>query len=488
RANFLSIKPYVSRLDVTILVPDPAQPGTWRRGSYNPEAIAYPASCVKLAYLASSMYWCRMNGHPYTYLDYAVRPMIVDSSNYATGQVVDAITGAPNYATSTMDATFWAWYNQRLFTENYLAARGLLDNQTAMHKTYPTNSGSSPSGAEQLAINYRGGNRMQPKLSASLMLEIVKGAIEPGATEYMRDLLASDRWGDNSEFGFGLPPGCVYENKLGLAYDTLEDIAYVVLPNGQEFILAAFSNGFQGPEPGNPIPYDASLLGVFAEMVIDELNLCAGCPPKVIIDNTDPAVTISGAWTVVTDQVVDYDMYGADYLATTSAHSATASVTWNLNVPRAGLYEVTVWSPQKNTGTTVEYTVHHAEDSTAVPIDQQHNGGRWVRLGDFEFNAGSGQVVLTNEASGGSAYIMADAVKITRWPAGYYIPGDFDTDGDVDLADFGAFSFCFNGPNRPLPVAGCDVADLDKDDDVDLADFGLFAACFNGPNRPPACE
>ncbi|MBN2024383.1 MAG: hypothetical protein JW809_16490, partial [Pirellulales bacterium] len=28
RANFLSIKPYVSRLDVTILVPDPAQPGT----------------------------------------------------------------------------------------------------------------------------------------------------------------------------------------------------------------------------------------------------------------------------------------------------------------------------------------------------------------------------------------------------------------------------------------------------------------------------
>jgi hypothetical protein len=63
--------------------------------------------------------------------------------------------------------------------------------------------------------------------------------------------------------------------------------------------------------------------------------------------------------------------------------------------------------------------------------------------------------------------------------------GDFDFDGDVDLADFGTFQSCFNGPNRPPKAATCGAADFDGDNDVDLADFGVFQACFNGPNRPP---
>jgi len=63
--------------------------------------------------------------------------------------------------------------------------------------------------------------------------------------------------------------------------------------------------------------------------------------------------------------------------------------------------------------------------------------------------------------------------------------GDFDFDGDVDLADFGTFQSCFNGPNRPPKAASCGGADFDGDNDVDLADFGVFQGCFNGPNRPP---
>ncbi len=66
-------------------------------------------------------------------------------------------------------------------------------------------------------------------------------------------------------------------------------------------------------------------------------------------------------------------------------------------------------------------------------------------------------------------------------------PVDLDTDGDVDLSDFGLFQLCYNGPNRS-PTANCSVdADLDDDGDVDLTDFGQFQGCYNGPNRPPAC-
>ena len=416
RADFLAMKPYIDRLDVTILRPN--GDGTWGRGSYNPDVIAYPASSVKLCYLAAAMYWSRTNGHSYDYLDWCVRPMIADSSNYATGDTVDQITGAPNYETSTYDDTFWNWYDKRLYTENYLSARGLLENQTILHKTYPTNSGDSPTGAEQLAQDYRGGNRMQPKCSASLMLEVIKGAIEPDANAYMRELLRSARFGMNSVFGFGLPPGTVYENKLGLAYDTLEDIAYIQLPNGEEFIMAAYSDAFVSPETGNPYPYDASALGVFCEMMYEYLALDAGCPPKLKIDNEDINVTVSGSWSLGTDKTTDYDMYGDSYLYCDSDKSGVNSVTWDLNVPETGLYEVCVWSPQKSSATTVNYQINHAGGSESVEVDQTVNGGRWFLLGDYNFDAGTGSIVLTNQTSRPRKTVMADAIKVTKWPEG----------------------------------------------------------------------
>jgi len=64
---------------------------------------------------------------------------------------------------------------------------------------------------------------------------------------------------------------------------------------------------------------------------------------------------------------------------------------------------------------------------------------------------------------------------------------DFDTDGDVDLADFAFFQRCFNGPNRPYTHPDCIPADFDADSDVDLTDFATFSGCFNGPNRPSGC-
>ena len=68
------------------------------------------------------------------------------------------------------------------------------------------------------------------------------------------------------------------------------------------------------------------------------------------------------------------------------------------------------------------------------------------------------------------------------------VPGDFDGDADVDLADFSGFQACFNGPNRPPANSGCVRADFDGDGDVDLTDFGVFQVCFNGPNRRTACQ
>lgn len=67
------------------------------------------------------------------------------------------------------------------------------------------------------------------------------------------------------------------------------------------------------------------------------------------------------------------------------------------------------------------------------------------------------------------------------------LPGDFDNDGDVDLADHAAFLECLDGPQvspaptEPLTPAQCLVAfDQDADGDVDLADFAALALSFGG--------
>jgi hypothetical protein len=59
------------------------------------------------------------------------------------------------------------------------------------------------------------------------------------------------------------------------------------------------------------------------------------------------------------------------------------------------------------------------------------------------------------------------------------LPGDFDADGDVDVADFATFASCFGGSGRAAtPV--CARCDLDTDADVDLADFAAFSQLYTG--------
>ncbi|MCK4661035.1 MAG: hypothetical protein KAV82_16060 [Phycisphaerae bacterium] len=60
-------------------------------------------------------------------------------------------------------------------------------------------------------------------------------------------------------------------------------------------------------------------------------------------------------------------------------------------------------------------------------------------------------------------------------------PGDFDGDGDVDLADLANFVGCMTGPdNGPVDPPACNTFDFDWDNDVDTDDFGGFQSGFTG--------
>lgn len=60
--------------------------------------------------------------------------------------------------------------------------------------------------------------------------------------------------------------------------------------------------------------------------------------------------------------------------------------------------------------------------------------------------------------------------------------GDYDDDGDVDLADFAGFQVCHTGDGQGPVATGCDVFDFDADDDVDSADLPPFVSWLTGPH------
>lgn len=405
RAEFLRGK-HFDRLDASILVKE--RTGVWRQGSFNGDHTAYPASCVKLAYLAAAMHFLHENNQPYEALDKSVRPMVTVSSNYATGEVVDAITSAPNIADlMTTGPQFDGWFQKRLYTERFLESRGLLGNQKTANKTYPTNSGEGPTGAEKVAVAVHGRNAMQPVLAARLMLQIQNGSIEPGANSYMRSLLRHKRWGANSIIGRALPPGSTYENKPGVAYDTVEDIAYVGLPNEREFILAVFTNSYEDKEPS---PDDSSLISGFCERLLDKTDLLSKCPPRIIADDSGPEFESIGDWQTETSGT---QHRGSAYHFSQAGKAREAS--WIIGIPQDGKYELCAWYPKSTDSvTSAAYSVSKTT-SGPVYLNQQHGGGRWMQIGDYDLKSGPVRVKVT-AAADTSGTLVADAIRAWRWP------------------------------------------------------------------------
>lgn len=111
----------------------------------------------------------------------------------------------------------------------------------------------------------------------------------------------------------------------------------------------------------------------------------------------------------------------APTIALSAQPPAQAPVQWRPNLPEGGDYAVEVWYPQgTNRAPDSPFTVHHANGSTAVPVNQQVNGGAWFTLGTYPFFTGtSGYVRLANNASTGFV-VLADAVRfrqVTSAPA-----------------------------------------------------------------------
>lgn len=221
------------------------------QASYRGDVPIYPASVIKLFYLAAAHRWLEDGRIADTAeLRRAMRDMIVDSSNDATAYVVDVLTGTTSGPELSGDE-IKVWFEKRNAVNRYFASLG-YSGINASKKPW----GDGPYGRETQAIKLfePKRNMLTTDATARLLVEIAAGRCVTAArsAEMMqllsRDPLTSDPDPDNqAKFtGPALPPGSRLWSKAGWTSQTRHDAVVVELPDGGKFVLVVFTTDHAG--------------------------------------------------------------------------------------------------------------------------------------------------------------------------------------------------------------------------------------------------
>lgn len=141
-------------------------------------------------------------------------------------------------------------------------------------------------------------------------------------------------------------------------------------------------------------------------------------PIEVVLDNDDPGVTFTGAWSDgssskyyengVTNSGVVYKFASAS-----AVESAVARYTPTL--PKSDFYPVFCFTIHGSNRVPQKYRIKHSGGTSEVVIDHRNVGNGWIWLGDYYLEQGGDNwVEISNESSVAGA-VVADAI---RWGCG----------------------------------------------------------------------
>jgi len=217
--------------------------------SYRGNERIYPASVVKLFYLAATHRWLEDKTIADTpELHRSLKDMIVDSSNEATQYIVDVVThttGGYELPPKEMEQ----WQHQRNAVNRYFASLGYT-NINVNQKTFCEDA----YGRESVSRGPKGENRnkLTTNATARLMMEIATGkAVTLQRSAQMMELLKRDYLNKSSDaddqgrgftgIALGGIEGARLWSKAGWTSTTRHDVAYIELPDGNKFVLATFT-------------------------------------------------------------------------------------------------------------------------------------------------------------------------------------------------------------------------------------------------------
>jgi hypothetical protein len=204
---------------------------------------------VKLFYLAATHRWLEDGRlQDSQELRRTLKDMIVESSNDACGNIVEALSGVGNGA-PLADGEMKAWADKRQAVNRYFTSMGYVGINVCQ-KAYA----EGPYGRERIFLGpkFENRNKLTTDATARLLAEIVAGkAVTPDRSRQMMELLKRDpaakpAGGDDQNTGFtakALPPGSKLWSKAGWTSTARHDAAYVETPDGLKFVLVIFTTG-----------------------------------------------------------------------------------------------------------------------------------------------------------------------------------------------------------------------------------------------------
>lgn len=222
--------------------------------SYRGVERIYPASVIKIFYLVAVHEWLQTGMiQPSPELERSVKDMIVDSSNDATGLVMDILTGTTS-GPELPPGPFETWAYQRNLVNRYFQSLHWPELETinANQKTWC----DGPYGRERIFLGEMLNNRnmLTIEATARLVHSIVGGvAVSSQRSQAMMSLmkrsldpveLAADP--ENQVTGFlggGLPLEAQIWSKAGLTSTVRHDAAYIELPQKSPYLLIVFTEG-----------------------------------------------------------------------------------------------------------------------------------------------------------------------------------------------------------------------------------------------------
>jgi hypothetical protein len=229
--------------DLSMTIVDLTHMSTIARGDYHGDAPFYPASVVKLFFMAETFHE-RKESMPD--VPRALGEMIHVSDNDATAFILDVISDTSS-GPELDGRALKKFIEKRSVVNRWLVPLGY--DISAMAK--PWSFGPFGRDVQLMGPNRENRNRATSNAVASLLLWIVRGrAVSPEASKAMMALLERPldppRKDENQikEFlGESLPAGSKLWSKAGWTSEVRNDAAYVELPNGRKFIIVVFTRG-----------------------------------------------------------------------------------------------------------------------------------------------------------------------------------------------------------------------------------------------------
>ncbi len=207
--------------------------------------------------------------------------------------------------------------------------------------------------------------------------------------------------------------------------------------------------------------------------VADYFGITANPPVTVslFLDNDDSAPTYTETGTWITSS--DPGFNGGTQRFNLIGFAGTA--TWQTDLPFSGEAEVFVqYDASANRATGSNFSVTSGSESFTTSVNQTQNDFQWVSLGTIDASAGPISVTLDalNSTGPANSLVIADVVRIDLTGV---IPanGDFNSDGDVNIADYTIWRDTLGDTVAPGSGADASLNGL-----IDQADYDIWVQTF----------